>query len=146
MGQLPPPRGEDLPAHVLEDHRPRLQVHHQHGLELGLSPLQLHLAHRPSDTSGTDPQQTLVNQWLIVGDGTEPLDQDISELLLVFCGVTSPGVPPIWMNSLVMISTISRSLENIESDYRTFTNVLTYSETIGLEPWSGETEPIKDFI
>lgn len=35
--------GENLPANILENNRPRLQVHHQHGFELSLGSLQLHL-------------------------------------------------------------------------------------------------------
>ena len=48
VGQLPLPCREDLATNVLEDDRPRLQIHHKHGFELGLSPLQLHLSHRSS--------------------------------------------------------------------------------------------------
>lgn len=43
LRQLPPSRGQDLSPDVLENDRPRLQVHHQHGPQLGLGPLQFNL-------------------------------------------------------------------------------------------------------
>ena len=43
MWQLPLSGGENLATNVFKNNRPRLEVHHQHGLELGLCPLQLHL-------------------------------------------------------------------------------------------------------
>lgn len=41
---------QHLPPHILKDHRPGLQVHHEHGHQLCLGPLQLHLRtkHRQS--------------------------------------------------------------------------------------------------
>lgn len=43
MWQLPLSGGENLATNIFKNNRPRLEVHHQHGLELGLCPLQLHL-------------------------------------------------------------------------------------------------------
>lgn len=43
VGQLPGTGGQHLPPHVLKDDGPGLQVHHEHGHELCLGPLQLHL-------------------------------------------------------------------------------------------------------
>lgn len=43
MGQLSLPCGENLTTNILENNGPRLQVHHQHGLQLSFSSLQLHL-------------------------------------------------------------------------------------------------------
>lgn len=43
MWQLPLSRGEHLATNIFKNDRPRLEVHHQHGLELSLGPLQLHL-------------------------------------------------------------------------------------------------------
>lgn len=43
MRQLPLARGENLATDIFEDHRPRLEVHHQHGLELSFGSFQLHL-------------------------------------------------------------------------------------------------------
>lgn len=43
MWQLPLSSGENLATNIFKNNRSRLKVHHQHGLELGLCPLQLHL-------------------------------------------------------------------------------------------------------
>lgn len=45
--QLPGACGQHLPPHVLEDHRPGLEVHHEHGHQLRLGPLQLRLRRNP---------------------------------------------------------------------------------------------------
>lgn len=45
--QLPGARGQHLPPHVLEDHGPGLEVHHEHGHQLRLGPLQLRLRRNP---------------------------------------------------------------------------------------------------
>lgn len=55
LRQLPPTRGQDLPPDILENDRPRLQVHHQHGAQLGLGPLQFHL----EGGEATEPLQPL---------------------------------------------------------------------------------------
>lgn len=43
MWQLSLSCGEHLATNIFKNNRPRLEVHHQHGLELSLGPLQLHL-------------------------------------------------------------------------------------------------------
>lgn len=43
MRQLSLSCGENLATNIFKNNRPRLEVHHQHGLELSLGPLQLHL-------------------------------------------------------------------------------------------------------
>lgn len=91
MGQLSLPCGENLTADVFENNWPRLQVHHQHGLELSFSSLQLHLdmQKQKSGEHSNDKMPLLFHH------------QEKS--------ATSPALPAIWMNSRVMISTISRT-------------------------------------
>lgn len=55
MGQLSGTGGQDLPPHILEDDRPGLQVHHEHGHELRLGPLQLHLWGQAAQSPGLTP-------------------------------------------------------------------------------------------
>lgn len=93
MWQLPLPRGENLATNIFKNHRPWLQVHHQHGLELSFGPLQLHLDKQ------IDCQIKKKKKWNGI----------LIQTILSDSSPTSPALLDIWMNSLVMISTISRT-------------------------------------
>lgn len=90
MWQLSLPCGKNLATDIFKNNWPRLEVHHQHGLELSFGPLQLHLDIQ-EQKSGKRFEENITFVSLTIINSTEVLvDCPHSET-----STTSPALPAI---------------------------------------------------